>query len=90
MEYPKIERGYFHLLSDGWLRQDQTPFPEGRVETWAYETEQPAEDAKERICLSRTWKKPGIAAEQLDALHARFGEPILPTTSRNVTLECEI
>ena len=88
--YPKIERGFYHLLSDGWHRKDQGPFPEDRLETWAYEMEQPAEDAKERISLIRTWKRPGLSAEGLGAFHARFGEALLPTVSRNVTLECEV
>jgi hypothetical protein len=52
--------------------------------------EQPAEDAKERISLTRTWKKPGMSAEGLGAFHACFGEALLPTVSRNVTLECEV
>jgi hypothetical protein len=47
--HPGTERGFFHLLSDGWHRGDKMPFPEDRLETWACEMEQPAEDAKERI-----------------------------------------
>lgn len=88
--YPKIERGFYHLLSDGWHRKDRTPFPDDRLETWAFEKEQPAEDAKERINLTRTWKKPGMTCEGLEAYHACFGEPLLPTVSRNVTLKCEV
>ena len=89
-DYPKIERGFYHLRSDGWCRKDQMPFPEDRLETWAYEMEQPAEDAKERISLTRTWKKPGMSPEGLGAFHACFGEALFPTVSRNVTLECEV
>ena len=89
-DYPKTERGFYHLLLDGWHRKDERPFPEDRLETWAYELEQPAEDAKERICLTRTWKKPGMSCENLNAFHARFGEALLPTAERNVTLECEV
>jgi hypothetical protein len=88
--YPKIERGFFHLSSDGWHRKDQMPFPDDRLETWAFEMEQPAEDAKERINLTRTWKRPGMSREGLEAFHACFGEPMLPTESRNVTLKCEV
>jgi len=88
--YPKTERGFFHLSSDGWHRKDQMPFPDDRLETWAFEMEQPAEDAKERINLTRTWKRPGMSREGLEAFHACFGEPMLPTESRNVTLKCEV
>ena len=87
---PKIERGFYHLRSDGWCRKDQMPFPEDRLETWAYEMEQPTDDAKERISMTRTWKRPGISSERLKGLHACFGEALLPTVSRNVTLECEV
>ena len=52
--------------------------------------EQLAEDAKERICLTRTWTKPGVSAEGLNELHARFGEALGPAVGRNVTLECDI
>ncbi len=89
-DYPKIEHGFYHLRSDGWCRKDHMPFPEDRLETWAYEMEQPAEDAKEHINLTRTWTKPGMSAEGLGAFHVCFGEALLPTVSRNVTLECEV
>jgi len=89
-DYPRIERGFYHLLADGWHRKDRQPFPADRLETWAYEMEQLAEDAKERICLTRTWKSHDVSAEGLNALHTRFGEALAPTTCRNVTLECEI
>jgi len=88
--YPKTERGFYHLLSDGWHRKDQLPFPDDRLETWAYEFEQPTEDAKERINLTRTWKRPGMSSEGLGVFHLCFGEAIIPTASRNVTLECEV
>jgi hypothetical protein len=89
-KYPKIERGFYHLMADGWCRKDDQPFPKGRLETWAYEMVQPAEDAKERICLTRTWKRRDKSPEELSAFHARFGEPLIPTVSRNVTLGCEV
>ena len=88
--YPQIEHGFYHLLPDGWTRKDCQPFPTDRLETWAYEAELPAEDAKERVCLTRTWKKPGVSATGLQAFHVCFGEALLPTPSRNITLECEV
>lgn len=87
---PRFERGFYHLLPDGWRRRDNEPFPPLRLETWAYEREQPAEDAKERVTLVRTWKKPGMPSDKLDAMHSWFGEPVHPTVCRNVTLECEV
>jgi len=90
MDYPKTEHGFYHLLADGWRRKDQMPFPEDRLETWAYEMEQLAEDAKQRINLTRTWKRPGMSCDGLGAFHACFGEALNPTVSRNVTLECEV
>ncbi|HWU54119.1 MAG TPA: hypothetical protein VN175_01375 [Rhizomicrobium sp.] len=89
-DYPRIEHGFYHLLSDGWCRKDHQPFPEERLETWSYEMEQPAEDAKEHINLTRTWKRPGISAEGLQAFHVYFGEALLPSVCRNVTLECDV
>ena len=88
--YPEKEHGFFHLLADWWTRKDTQPFPADRLETWAYEREIPAEDAKERVCLTRTWKRPGMSTDGLNAFHAVLGEALYPTPARNVTFECEV
>lgn len=89
-DYPKVERGFYHLLPDGWRRRDFEPFPPMRLETWTYEMERPAEGAKENVSLVRSWKKPGAANDKLAAMHIWFGEPVHPNVSRNVTLKCEV
>ncbi len=89
-EFPKTDRGYFHLTEHGWMRQDLPPFPANRAETWRYEMERPAEDAKERVCLTKIWSRPAISAESLAALQSRYGEPLAPTPERNITLECSV
>jgi len=86
--FPKIERGFFHLTPDGWTRKDYQPFPNDRLETWAYEMECLAEDAKERACLTRTWVQPELMPQLRENLRVRFGEPMAPTPERNITLEC--
>lgn len=88
--FPKTDHGYFHLTNDGWTRHDFLPFPSNRIETWHYEMDWPAEDAKERVCLTKIWSLPGADHGTLEALHARYGEPLPPTRERNVTLECNI
>ena len=85
--YPIFESGYFHLTQEGWVRQDREPFPAARIETWRYEAYVPAEDAKEQVSLTRVWTRRGANG---DALHMRFGEPVLPSRQRNVILECNI
>lgn len=89
-EYPKIERGFFHLTPDGWVRQDRQPFPTDRIETWAYEMECPADDAKEQVCLTRTWACPSMSEQGRAAFHSLHGQPIQPQTNRNVKFECEV
>ena len=84
----KRDHGFYHLTPTGWVRQDLQPFPADRVETWVYEMECPAEDAKDRVCLTRTWINPGASGEQRDALRKRYAAPMTPTPDRNVTLEC--
>lgn len=86
-EFPKTDSGYFHLTEHGWMRQNLPPFPADRAETWQYEMECLAEDAKERVLLTKIWSRPGLAGEKLAALHRRYGEPLAPTPERNVTLE---
>lgn len=88
--FPKIERGFYHLTHRGWRRVDAQPFPDERLETWAYEMEWPAEDAKEQISLTRTWVRSDMTPRACAALHACFGEPVLPTPDRNVTMECYV
>lgn len=88
--YPKSDWGYFHLTPRGWERKDTKPFPEDRVETWYYEMECPAEDAKEQVTLARSWMGPTKSLELKKVLHARFGDPIEPAHSRNITLKCYV
>lgn len=80
--------GYFHLTGEGWVRKDTQPFPAGRLETWRYEEERPAIDAKERIRLTRIWHDPSATEHQLEALHAHFGEAVCPDADRHITLDC--
>lgn len=88
--FPKTEHGFFHLTPVGWVRRDVEPFPQDRVETWAYEMQCPAEDAKEQVSLTRTWVKPGLPPDSCAAFHACFGEPVQPNLERNVLLECAV
>ena len=89
-DFPKTDHGFFHLTQEGWVRQDLQPFPSNRVETWQFEMDWPAEDAKERVCLTKVWGLPGAEPGTLKALHAHYGAPVPPTPERNVTLECNI
>lgn len=89
-EYPKSDSGFFHLTPQGWVRRDRQPFPEDRLETWSYEMECPAEDAKEHVCLTRIWVNSRVTPQDHDVIHARFGEPLLPTAERNIVLECRV
>jgi len=88
--YPKNERGFYHLTAHGWQRKDTQPFPGDRLETWAYALECPAEDAKERVCFTRTWIRPGMSEDGMKAFHTIFGQPCLPSVDRNVTMECQV
>jgi hypothetical protein len=89
-EYPRVDCGFFHLTPQGWVRQDHQPFPTDRVETWSYEMECPAEDVREQVCLRRIWTNSRMTSQNRDAIRARFGDALLPTTERNVTLECQV
>ena len=84
----KCDFGYFHLTSKGWTRCDEPPFPGDRIETWQYEEERPADGVKDRIRLTRIWCAAGIPEAQLTALHARFGEAVVPDPDRHIILDC--
>jgi hypothetical protein len=84
----KSDSGFFHLTPNGWTRQDGEPFPADRIETWRYEMELPADDAKERVCLTRVWRHPGMSPEQCNGLRQHFSPPLRVGLERNVTLEC--
>lgn len=89
--YPQSRHGYFHLTGQGWVSQEQiAPLPAGCMETWRFDSEQPSENAKERVCLRRVWYRADVSPGMLEALHSRFGEPIAPTPGRNIILECDI
>ena len=90
-DYPKRDRGYYHLTEEGWMRQDQPPFPSDRIQTWLYEMECQAEDSKERVCLTRIWNRPDLPLAALTLLQHRYGrEPVEPSPVRNVTMECSV
>lgn len=88
--FPRVDRGYFHLTPRGWERCDQAPFPSDRSETWYYELNRAAADAKEQVSLARTWICKNYDAASNNALHAQFGDPVLPSSHRNVTLKCYV
>lgn len=88
-KYPVTDEGFYHLTRHGWERRDHAPFPEDRIETWAYQMECLAEDAKERVCLRRTWKSGDWRPQESQELRARFGTPVPVSADRNITLEAE-
>jgi UrcA family protein len=89
-EFPRNEKGYFHLTPEGWVRQDRFPFPANRCETWLYEMEWPHEDAKEQVTLTKVWTSAPPDAVTTNLLRSRFGDPVAPTPERNVKLECRV
>ena len=64
-KFPRSDGGYFHLTPKGWVRKDVAPFPQDRCETWAYEMEWPAEDAKEQVTLTKVWVAPTATAASI-------------------------
>jgi len=89
-DHSKKDRGFFHLTPHGWQRKDHQPFPDDRLETWAYESVCPATDTKERVNLTRTWVRSGLSEDGRKAFYTFFGDALLPSLERNVTLECEV
>jgi len=90
MTYPINDRGFYHLTRQGWVRKDHAPFPHDRIETWSYDMECLADDAKERVCLRRTWKARDWDQQECQNLRTRFGTPVPLTTERNITLEADL
>lgn len=82
--------GYLHLTPRGWIRADKQPFPADRIETWRMEVEQPAEDAKERDCLTRVWVSMNWSLAVAKHLRAQFGEAMIPTLDRAIHIQCEV
>jgi hypothetical protein len=83
----EYESGYFHLTQNGWTRKDSKPPPPDRLETWKYQLERPAPDAKDEVTLARVWISKDLTDAQSIALHERHGEAVLATRDRNVVLE---
>ncbi len=83
------ECGIYHLTPAGWTRKDRAPFPSDRIETWVCEIDQPSTDAKEQVRLTRLWIAPGTKDADCARLHRRFGEAIVPSHDRLLTLSCQ-
>lgn len=86
--FSKSDEGFYHLTNAGWLRQDDRPFPAGRFETWRFESETPAVDAKEQIHLTRLWTSADSTPEQRDLLRVRFGYPVRAAHGLHLTIDC--
>jgi len=84
------ENGYFHLTPNGWTRKDSGAPPADRLETWKYELERPAPDAKDEVTLTRIWISKEVTSAQSVTLHTRHGEAVEATRERNVTLDCHV
>ena len=84
----ETDTGYFHLSETGWIRQDHAPFPNGRLETWQYDMERPAADAKQQVKLTRVWIAPGLTDERSAALYKQFGDAVTPNHDRHVVIDC--
>jgi len=84
------DSGYLHLSPAGWVRKDEQPFPANRLETWRYEMERPAADAKERVHLTRIWADPGVPGSRIAGLHAQFGDAVAARKDRHVVLDCRV
>ncbi len=86
----QTDEGYFHLTPHGWVRFDRKPYPSDRVETWKYQMEKPAPDAKARVRLSRLWVLSTADEASRDALRVRYGDAVMPNPDRNVELNCRV
>jgi hypothetical protein len=84
------DKGYFHLTPIGWVRCDQAPFPQDRVETWRYEMEQPESDAKENDRLTRVWFDTRVPMVSRERLRTLYGEAVAPRPDRRLTIQCEV
>jgi hypothetical protein len=82
--------GYYHLTPRGWFRVDEWPFPPDRVETWYVETTQPASDAKERDSLTRVWISDDTPIERIEEYRSKFGDAVLPSRDRSLTVNCDV
>ena len=84
--FPKADSGYFHLTEDGWVRKDDHPFPDNRLETWRYEMECGSDADKENVHLTRIWS--GTAPDRANRLRQRYGEAIAPSHERHIIVDC--
>jgi hypothetical protein len=67
--------GFFHLTLEGWVRKDDEPFSEGRVETWRYSMLQSSGWSEVRRRLHCRWVDPNRSRVDRDAIRKRFGWP---------------
>jgi hypothetical protein len=69
------DEGFFHLTADGWVRKDEEPFPEARIETWRYRMHQSSGWSDEKRQLHCKWADPKLSRADRDALRKKFGLP---------------
>jgi hypothetical protein len=85
-----LDRGFLHLTPNGWERCDGQPFPQDRLETWAYEMGAANDDLREEVSLTRTWICSRISEEGRAAFHACYGQPLHASVTRSIRFACEV
>jgi hypothetical protein len=65
----------FHLTPQGWVREDNEPYPADRIETWHYSMSQASGWSRERRSLSCEWATPTLTRAERDKIRKKFGWP---------------
>ena len=86
--YPVADEGFYHLTTTGWQRKDHRPFPAGRIETWRFESEKPANEVKEQVHLTRLWASTDLTPQQRDLFRVRFGYPVRAARGVHLIIDC--
>jgi hypothetical protein len=77
------DQGSYHLTPTGWVKGDKPP-PD-RVKTWNYDTCQASVWSKEIFRFDQVWVDKAIGEADRDAMWDKFGMPVLPNKSPDVT-----
>jgi hypothetical protein len=80
------DEGHFHLMREGWVREDNEPYPTGRIETWRYSMHQASGWSREYRSLICEWVTSTLAQSERDSIRNKFGWPYGMTRSRDVTI----
>ena len=80
------DAGFYHLRPGGWVRQDNEPFPNDRIETWRFTMHQSWVTQPEYYDFKCLWADDRVSETKRNEIRDAIGMPIRTGTGAVVRI----